>query len=98
MGRRLYRETSCSCAAAATAAGFGQSGVAQVVSAFEKKEKPAVFGCTFRSALLASHSYGLPSDCGGRAFVSYRLLFRDPMAASGFQAEKSLNDTMRTTR
>jgi Ni,Fe-hydrogenase I small subunit len=30
------------CAAAATVAGLGETGVAQVVSAFEKKEKPAV--------------------------------------------------------
>ena len=36
------REFMQFCAAAATVAGLGQSGVAQVVSAFEKKEKPAV--------------------------------------------------------
>ena len=36
------------CATAATVAGFGKPGVAQVVSAFEKKEKPAVVWMHFR--------------------------------------------------
>jgi len=43
------------CATAATVAGFGKSGVAQVVSAFEKKEKPRSSGCTSRNAPAAAN-------------------------------------------
>jgi len=62
------------CAAAATAAGFGQTGVAQVVSAFEKKEKPAVVWMHFRSAPAARVVHTrVPSDCVGcRCWTFYR--------------------------
>jgi hydrogenase small subunit len=46
------------CAAAATVAGFGsKSGVAQVVSAFEKKEKPAVVWMHFQECTCCSESF-----------------------------------------
>ena len=45
------------CAAAATVAGFGQTGVAQVVSAFEKKEKPAVVWMHFQECTCCSESF-----------------------------------------
>jgi hydrogenase small subunit len=45
------------CAAAATVAGLGQTGVAQVVSAFEKKEKPAVVWMHFQECTCCSESF-----------------------------------------
>ena len=45
------------CAAAATVAGLGQTGVAQVVSAFEKKEKPAVVWLHFQECTCCSESF-----------------------------------------
>ena len=42
------------CSAAAAAAGFGQSGFAQVVSAFEKKDKPAVVWMHFQECTWCS--------------------------------------------
>jgi hydrogenase small subunit len=45
------------CAAAATWPGFGQTGVAQVVSAFEKKEKPAVVWLHFQECTCCSESF-----------------------------------------
>ena len=45
------------CAAAATAAGLGQTGVAQVASAFEKKEKPAVIWMHFQECTCCSESF-----------------------------------------
>ncbi len=49
------------CATAATMAGLGQTGVAQVASAFEKKEKPAVVWLHFQECTLlqASRSFAL---------------------------------------
>ena len=45
------------CAAAATVAGLGQTGVAEVVSAFEKKEKPAVVWLHFQECTCCSESF-----------------------------------------
>ena len=45
------------CTAAAAAAGLGQSGVAQVASAFEKKEKPAVMWMHFQECTCCSESF-----------------------------------------
>ncbi len=85
------------CAAAATVAGLGQSGVAQVVSAFEKKEKPAVVWmhfqectCCSESCIRASHPIVLDALLDVLSLNNTETL----IAASGFQAEKSLNDTI----
>src|ERR1039457_5161491 len=45
------------CATAATVAGFAQSGVSQVVSAFEKKERPAVVWMHFQECTCCSESF-----------------------------------------
>ncbi len=85
------------CGAAATIAGLQRSGVAQVVSAFEKKEKPAVVWMHFQECTCCSESFIRASH----PIVSDVLLdvlslnySETLMAASGFQAEKSLKDTI----
>ena len=45
------------CTAAAAAAGLAKAGVAQVVSAFEKKEKPAVVWMHFQECTCCSESF-----------------------------------------
>ena len=45
------------CSAAAVVAGLGKSGAAQVVSAFEKKEKPAVVWMRFQECTCCSESF-----------------------------------------
>ncbi len=45
------------CGAAAAIAGIERSGVAQVVSAFEKKEKPAVVWMHFQECTCCSESF-----------------------------------------
>jgi hypothetical protein len=89
------------CAAAATVAGFGQTGVAQVVSAFEKKEKPAVVWMHFQECTCCSESFIRASH----PIVADALLdvldlnyTETLMAASGFQAEKSLSDTIKNNK
>jgi hydrogenase small subunit len=86
------------CSAAAAAAGLGQTGVAQVVSAFEKKEKPAVIWMHFQECTGCSESFIRASH----PIVADVLLdvislnySETLMAPSGFQAEKSLEDTIR---
>ena len=54
------REFMQFCAAAATVAGLGQSGVAQIASAFEKKEKPAVIWMHFQECTCCSESFIAP--------------------------------------
>ena len=85
------------CAAAATAAGFAQSGVAQVVSAFEKKEKPAVVWMHFQECTCCSESFirsSHPIVVDALLDVLSLNYSETLMAASGFQAEKSLNDSI----
>ena len=86
------------CAAAATVAGLGKSGVAQVVSAFEKKEKPAVVWMHFQECTCCSESFiraSHPIVADALLDVLSLNYTETLMAASGFQAEKSLNDTIR---
>ena len=89
------------CAAAATAAGLGQCGIAQVVSAFEKKEKPAVVWMHFQECTCCSESF-IRSSHPIVADVLLDVLSLNYtetlMAASGFQAEKSLNDTIKNNK
>ena len=78
-------------------AGFGQSGVAQVVSAFEKKEKPAVVWMHFQECTCCSESFirsSHPIVADALLDVLSLNYTETLMAASGFQAEKSLNDTI----
>ncbi len=85
------------CAAAATVAGLGQSGVAQVVSAFEKKEKPAVVWMHFQECTCCSESFiraSHPIVLDVLLDVLSLNYTETLMAASGFQAEKSLTDTI----
>ena len=85
------------CAAAATVAGLGQTGVAQVVSAFEKKEKPAVVWMHFQECTCCSESFiraSHPIVADALLDVLSLNYTETLMAASGFQAEKSLNDTI----
>jgi hydrogenase small subunit len=85
------------CAAAATVAGFGQSGVAEVVSAFEKKDKPAVIWMHFQECTCCSESFiraSHPIVLDVLLNVLDLNYSETLMAASGFQAEKSLNDTI----
>ena len=86
------------CAAAATVAGLGRSGVAQVASAFEKQEKPAVVWlhfqectCCSESFLRASHPIVLDVLLDVLSLNYTETL----QAAAGFQAEKCLTDTIR---
>ena len=81
------------CTAAAAAAGFAKSGVAQVVSAFEKKEKPAVVWMHFQECTCCSESFiraSHPIVADALLDVLSLNYTETLMAASGFQAEKSL--------
>jgi hydrogenase small subunit len=76
---------------------IGSNRRAQVVSAFEKKEKPAVVWLHFQECTCCSESFiraSHPIVAGCAAGRAVAELHRDLMAASGFQAEKSLNDTI----
>ena len=92
--RRQFMEF---CGVAAAAAGLGQSAIAQVAAAFEKKEKPAVVWMHFQECTCCSESFIRASH----PFVVDVLLdvlslnyTETLMAPSGFQAEKSLADTI----
>jgi hydrogenase small subunit len=85
------------CAAAAAAAGLGQTGVAQVASAFEKKEKPAVVWLHFQECTCCSESFlrsSHPIVIDALLDVMSLNYTETLMAASGFQAEKCLTDTI----
>ena len=85
------------CTAAAAAAGLAQSGVAQVVSAFDKKEKPAVIWMHFQECTCCSESFiraSHPIVVDALLDVMDLNYTETLMAASGFQAEKSLSDTI----
>jgi hydrogenase small subunit len=85
------------CAAAATVAGLGQTGMGQVVSAFEKKDRPAVIWMHFQECTCCSESFiraSHPIVLDVLLNVLDLNYTETLMAASGFQAEKSLNDTI----
>ena len=89
------------CTAAAAAAGFAKSGVAQVVSAFEKKEKPAVVWMHFQECTCCSESFiraSHPIVADALLDVLSLNYTETLMAPSGFQAEKSLNDTIKNNK
>ena len=89
------------CTAAAAAAGLAQSGVAQVVSAFDKKEKPAVIWMHFQECTCCSESFiraSHPIVVDALLDVMDLNYTETLMAASGFQAEKSLSDTIKNNK
>jgi len=89
------------CSAAATMAGLGKSGAAQVASAFEKKEKPAVVWMHFQECTCCSESFiraSHPIVADALLDVLSLNYTETLMAASGFQAEKSLNDTIKNNK
>ncbi len=89
------------CTAAAAAAGFAKSGVAEVVSAFEKKEKPAVVWMHFQECTCCSESFiraSHPIVADALLDVLSLNYTETLMAASGFQAEKSLQDTIKNNK
>jgi len=89
------------CTAAVAAAGFAKSGVAQVVSAFEKKEKPAVLWMHFQECTCCSESFiraSHPIVADALLDVLSLNYTETLMAASGFQAEKSLQDTIKNNK
>jgi hydrogenase small subunit len=86
------------CASAAAAAGIAQSSVAQVVSAFEKKERPVVVWLHFQECTGCSESFirsSHPMVADALLDVVSLNYHETLMAPSGFQAEKSLADTVR---
>jgi hydrogenase small subunit len=89
------------CAAAATVAGFGQTGIAQVVSAFEEKEKLAVIWMHFQQRTCCSESF-VRSSHPIVADALLNVLSLDdskvPIAVPGFQTEKGLNDTIQNNK
>ena len=89
------------CAAAATVAGLEKSAVGQVASTFEKKEKPAVVWLHFQECTCCSESFiraSHPIVADALLDVLSLNYTETLMAASGFQAEKSLNDTIRDNK
>jgi len=86
------------CGMAATIAGLERSAVAQVAAAFEKKEKPAVLWMHFQECTGCSESFiraSHPIVADALLDVINLNYHETLMAPSGFQAEKSLTDTMR---
>jgi len=89
------------CSAAAVVAGLGKSGAAQVASVFEKKEKPAVVWMHFQECTCCSESFiraSHPIVADALLDVLSLNYTETLMAASGFQAEKSLNDTIKNNK
>src|SRR6201998_2719350 len=89
------------CASAAAAAGFAKSGVAQVVSAFEKKEKPPVVWMHFQECTGCSESFiraSHPVVADALLDVIDLKYHETLMAPSGLHAEKSLTDTIQNNK
>lgn len=89
------------CGVAATAAGLQKSGVAQVVSAFEKKDKPPVIWLHFQECTGCSESFIRASHpiVADALLDVINLNYQETlMAPSGFAAEKSLEDTIKNNK
>ena len=85
------------CAAAATVAGLGKTGAAQVAKVFDQKEKPAVVWLHFQECTCCSESFiraSHPIVVDALLDVLSLNYSETLMAASGFQAEKCLTDTI----
>jgi len=89
------------CTAAAVMAGLDRSAGAQVASVFEKREKPAVVWMHFQECTCCSESFiraSHPIVADALLDVLSLNYTETLMAASGFQAEKSLNDTIKDNK
>ena len=89
------------CGVAAAIAGIQKSGVAQVVSAFEKKEKPPVVWLHFQECTGCSESFIRASHpiVADVLLDVVNLNYQETlMAPSGHQAEKSLMDTVKNNK
>jgi hydrogenase small subunit len=89
------------CSAAAVIAGLDKSSVGQVVSAFETQSRPAVVWMHFQECTCCSESFIRASHPTviDVLFDVISLNYTETlMAASGFQAEKSLSDTIRDNK
>ena len=79
------------CGTAAAIAGLGKSGVAQVASAFEKKEKPPIIWLHFQECTGCSESFiraSHPIVADALLDVINLNYSETLMAPSGFQAEQ----------
>ena len=91
------REFMYFCGVAIAAAGLERSGFAQVVDAFEKKARPPVVWLHFQECTCCSESFIRSSHpiVADVIFDTLSLDYTETLqAAAGFQAEKSLHDTM----
>ena len=91
------REFMYFCGVAIAAAGLERSGFAQVVDAFEKKARPAIVWLHFQECTCCSESFIRSSHpiVADVIFDTLSLDYTETLqAAAGFQAEKSLKDTM----
>ena len=89
------------CGVAAAVAGLQKSGVAQVVSAFEKKEKPPVIWLHFQECTGCSESFiraSHPVVADALLDVVDLKYHETLMAPSGLQAEKSLTDAIQNNK
>lgn len=93
------REFMQFCSFAAAAAGLGAQGTAAVAEAFEKKSRPPVLWLHFQECTCCSESFIRASHplVADILLDAISLDYSETlMAPSGFGAEKSLHDTMRT--
>ncbi len=89
------------CAVAATMAGLGREGVGEVVSAFDRKAKPPVVWMHFQECTCCSESFLRASHpiVADVLLDVLSLNYTETLqAASGFQAEKCLNDTIQNNK
>jgi hydrogenase small subunit len=91
------REFMYFCGVAIAAAGLERSGFAQVVDAFENKARPPVVWLHFQECTCCSESFIRSSHpiVADVIFDTLSLDYTETLqAAAGFQAEKSLHDTI----
>jgi hydrogenase small subunit len=89
------------CGLAAAAAGLETTGIGQVVKAFETKPRPPVVWLHFQECTCCSESFIRSSHpiVADVIFDTISLDYTETLqAASGFQAEKTLEDTMKNNQ
>jgi hydrogenase small subunit len=89
------------CSAAVVIAGLNERSLGQVVSAFETRPRPAIVWMHFQECTCCSESFlrGSHPTVVDVLFDVISLNYSETlMAASGFQAEKSLSDTIRDNK
>lgn len=95
------REFLYFCGVAAAAAGLQTSGIAQVVKAFETKPRPPVVWLHFQECTCCSESFIRSSHpiVANIIFDTLSLDYTETLqAASGFQAEKCRDDTIKNNK